>query len=65
MKQAEWYRAHADQCQRFAEHARHEAHRALLLNMEECWRALAVKADLAEEAGEQASDNAPYLPEPK
>ena len=52
MKQAEWYRANAEQCQKLAEDAQHEGHRALFLNMEECWRALAVKAELAEEAGE-------------
>ena len=52
MKQSEWYRANADQCQRLAEDIQHDGHRALLLNMEECWRALAIRADLAEDGTE-------------
>lgn len=51
MKLSEQYNANAAECLLLAERTRDQQRRAMLLNMSECWSALAVRALHAEEGG--------------
>jgi hypothetical protein len=49
MKQSHRFRAHADECLRLADITDDSQRRATLINMGECWHALAARAEIAED----------------
>ena len=51
MKLSERYNANAAECLTLANRTRDQQRRAMLLNMSECWSALAVRALHVEEGG--------------
>ena len=61
MTHSERYRMKAVDCCLRAESARDERHRTLFLHMEECWRALAARADFTEDDCEVDGDSRELL----
>jgi hypothetical protein len=49
MKQSDRYHAHAAECLRLADGTEDQQRRVILINMRECWHALAARAATAED----------------
>jgi hypothetical protein len=49
MKQSDRYYAHAAKCLRLADSTEDQQRRLILINMSECWHALAARAAIAED----------------